>query len=319
MLSLRIVACLLSLTAALPAQPKLSPDVRALYDRSVDFLARRQNPATGLPDGIGDIDVLQFALTLEHLEAAFYQQGFAQFPDSDFVALGLNPEQLDDLKSIQLTEAAHVTVLNTAIINAGIQPVQACEYNFGFTTAAAMVATGGVLENVGVSAYLGAASLLTDVTVLTAAAQILTVEARHQTFVRTASKAAAIPSPFDTPLGVRQVFSLAAPFIVSCPEGSNLAITPFPTLTQTSPAAGEAIIPGTILSLQSDVQGAFCAFTNGGQVPGGTVFVPAENNQCTVPHNLAGIAYVNLASEKPADGVLTDAMTVAGPVILTIT
>lgn len=226
------------------------------------------------------------ALTLEHLESAFYQQGFAQFPDSDFVALGLNAEQLADLKSIQLTEAAHVTVLNTAIISAGIQPVQACQYNFGFTTAAAMVATGGVLENVGVSAcvhlslldlsthphrYLGAASLLSDVKVLTAAAQILTVEARHQTFVRTASKAAAIPSPFDTPLGVRQVFSLAAPFIVSCPEGSNLAITPFPKLTQTSPAAGEAVTPGTILSLQSDAQGAFCAFTNGGQVPGGTV------------------------------------------------
>lgn len=54
-----VVASLLSLTAALPAQPKLSPEVRALYDRSVEFLTKRQNPATGLPDGIGDIDVLQ--------------------------------------------------------------------------------------------------------------------------------------------------------------------------------------------------------------------------------------------------------------------
>jgi hypothetical protein len=92
------------------------------------------------------------ALTLEFLETAFYQQGFAKFPDSDFLALGLSATDLADLKNIGQTEAAHVTTLLTAIAGAGTAPVAPCEYNFGFTTAAGMVATANVLENVGVSA-----------------------------------------------------------------------------------------------------------------------------------------------------------------------
>jgi len=91
-------------------------------------------------------------LTLEFLEAAFYQQGFAQFQDSDFEALGLSAEQITDLKSIGQTEQVHVTTLLSAIAGAGTQPVAPCNYNFGFTDAASMVATASILENVGVSA-----------------------------------------------------------------------------------------------------------------------------------------------------------------------
>jgi hypothetical protein len=93
-------------------------------------------------------------LTLENLETAFYQQGFAQFQDSDFAALGLQPADITNLKSIGATEQTHVTTLTSAIAGAGTQPVQPCQYNFGFTTAAAMVATAAVLENIGVSAYV---------------------------------------------------------------------------------------------------------------------------------------------------------------------
>jgi choline dehydrogenase-like flavoprotein len=78
-------------------------------------------------------------LTAENLETAFYQQGFAKFQDSDFAALGLSEADITNLKSIG---------------GAGTQPVQPCTYNFGFTTAAAMVATAAVLENIGVSAYV---------------------------------------------------------------------------------------------------------------------------------------------------------------------
>jgi hypothetical protein len=94
------------------------------------------------------------ALTAENLETAFYQQGFAKFPDSDFAALGLTTTDITNLKSIGGTEQTHVTTLTSAIAGAGTQPVQPCTYNFGFTTAAAMVATAGVLENIGVSAYV---------------------------------------------------------------------------------------------------------------------------------------------------------------------
>ena len=92
------------------------------------------------------------ALTLEFLEAAFYQQGFAKFPESDFAALGLSPEDIKNLKDIGKTEDAHVSFLLSAIAATGQQPVAACTYDFKFTDAAGMVATASVLEQVGVSA-----------------------------------------------------------------------------------------------------------------------------------------------------------------------
>lgn len=95
---------------------------------------------------------MRSALTLEYLETAFYQQGFAKFQDSDFKALGLSDQQLSDLQSIGATEQVHVTTLLSAIAGAGTQPVAPCQYNFGFTTAKDMVATASVLENIGVSA-----------------------------------------------------------------------------------------------------------------------------------------------------------------------
>ena len=91
-------------------------------------------------------------MTLEFLETAFYQQGFAMFPDSDFLALGLSQTDLTNLKNIGRTEQTHVTTLLTGIAAAGFKPVAPCTYKFGFKTAAEMVAIAGVLENVGVSA-----------------------------------------------------------------------------------------------------------------------------------------------------------------------
>ena len=140
-----------------------------------------------------------------------------------------------------------------------------------------MVSTASVLENIGVSAYvllpsllslvtmlflqlltssprnsyLGAAPLITTASNLVVAAEIVTVEARHSTFIRVASNALAVPSAFDTPLGIRSVFSLAAGFISSCPSGSNLAVTPFAAITMTAPSATEAIVAGTTIQLQT--------------------------------------------------------------------
>ena len=92
------------------------------------------------------------ALTLEFLETAFYQQGFAKFSESDFLKLGLSKANLVDLKSIGATEQTHVTTLLSAITATGTQPVAPCTYKFGFTDAASMVATASTLENIGVSA-----------------------------------------------------------------------------------------------------------------------------------------------------------------------
>lgn len=91
-------------------------------------------------------------MTLEHLEATFYKEGFAKFPTSDFIELGLTQNEVDGLVKIGATEATHVTALMAAIAGAGATPVQPCTYDFKLTDAASMVATAKILEAVGVSA-----------------------------------------------------------------------------------------------------------------------------------------------------------------------
>lgn len=261
------------------------------------------------------------ALTLEHLEEAFYRQGFAKFPDSDFAKLGLKDNQIKDLKGIGKTEEEHVIFLQSALAQAGVQPVQPCEYDFKFTDAKGMATTGALLENVGVSAYLGAAKLIKDPAILTAAGSILTIESRHQSSLRVLLGQTAVPQAFDAPLGPKAVFSLAAPFIKSCPQGSNLAITAFPALSMAPGAADVSTLAvgSTVkVTAASGATGATnCAFTSGGVVPGGTMFTKfTEAEGCQIPQGVAGVTYLSLSNSAPVSGVLTDEMTVAGPMIL---
>ncbi|KAH6655111.1 ferritin-like domain-containing protein [Truncatella angustata] len=311
-----VVAAVAGIASALPAQPRFTKMQEKIFN-----VMKRQTPAEQQL-GLTDVDVLQFALTLEWLETTFYQQGFAMFPDDQFAALGLQPQQITDLKTIGQTEQAHVQFLQSAIAQAGVQPVQPCTYSFGLTDAKSMVATAGVLENIGVSAYLGAAPILADSKILAAAGSILTVESRHQTFIRAASGVTAIPQPFDTPLGPKAVFSLAAPFIQSCPAGSNLALQAFPTLTMATaaPAAPAILAAGTALQFQSAAAAGaqFCGFTNA-NAPGGTAFSAfTAAGGCQLPQNLAGITYVTLTNAAPATGVISDAIIVAGPMVLSL-
>jgi hypothetical protein len=181
---------------------------------------------------------------------------------ADFMALGLTEKQVKSLMGIGQTEATHVSTLISAIAATGSKPVEACQYNFDAALASpdAMVKTARVLEAVGVSAYLGAAPLINSSDVLAAAASIVTVEARHQAFIRVAAGAEPVPAAFDTALQPRAVFTLAAQFIKSCPEGSNLAIQPFPSIALQNP---EKATVGQNLALADPAQPAgasFCAF-----------------------------------------------------------
>lgn len=57
-----VVVGMVAVTTALPAQPKLSERTLKKYDA----VQRRQNPATGLPDGLTDVDVLQLYVAINH-------------------------------------------------------------------------------------------------------------------------------------------------------------------------------------------------------------------------------------------------------------
>lgn len=264
-------------------------------------------PAGG---GLSDVDILQFALTAEHLESAFYQQGFAKFQDTDFMALGLTAGQIKSLKGVGATEAVHVSTLLSAISGAGIKPVEPCEYNFDAALADAktMVATARVLEAVGVTAYLGAAPLISSSDILAAAASIATVEARHQAFIRSASGAEAVPAPFDVALGPKAVFTMAAAFIRSCPEGSNLNIQPNPAIALQNPEQAQIGQNLRLTDANSPTDAQFCAFV----ASGGTQFQPITDGNCVIPQNLSGEVYMMITKSKS----IADAEVLAGPSVI---
>jgi hypothetical protein len=201
-------------------------------------------------------------LTAEHLESAFYAQGFAKFQDQQFMDIGLTAAQVKSLKGVGATEAIHVTTLLAAISGAGTKPVEPCQYNFDAALAdpKTMVATARVLEAVGVSAYLGAAPMINSSDILAAAASIATVEARHQAFIRIASGAEGVPAPFDVALGPKAVFTLAAAFIKSCPEGSNLNIQPNPSIALLNPEKAQIGQNLKLADANSPAGAMFCAF-----------------------------------------------------------
>ena len=82
-----------------------------------------------------------------------------------------------------------------------------------------MASVARLVENVGVAAYIGAANLIVDPSILTAAATIVTVEARHQSILNILNGGTAIPQAFDIPLLPQEVLALAGGFIPGCDVG----------------------------------------------------------------------------------------------------
>lgn len=155
--------------------------------------------------------------------------------------------------------------------------------------------------------YLGAAPLVGDAKILSAAASIVTVESRHQTFIRTALREEPVPQAFDVAISARQIFTLAASFITSCPAGSNLPFQPFPSLNIVN---ASSVVAGSVLTL-TDAKAfadgkAFCSFTAGET---GTRFAPFSAGACVVPEDLGGEVYVTISSSGTA---LSDDTILAG-------
>lgn len=159
-----------------------------------------------------DIDVLNYALTLEHLEYSFYRDGIGQF------TFGNDPfgGSIDtNLAAIRDHEGAHVDTLTQVITDLGGEPVAEATYDFGYTDAGSFLATAAALENTGVSAYDGAGASLETPALLTAAGTIVAVEARHAAYLNLVIGEVPFPAAFETALTPAEVLEIAGPFIVS--------------------------------------------------------------------------------------------------------
>ncbi len=122
----------------------------------------------------GDLGILNFALTLELLEARFYQQA---------VGAGiLSGDALAVVQQLAATEQAHVDVLTTAIQGAGGTPAPEPQFTFppdALSSQASVLNLAATLEPVGVGAYLGAGPQISDPTILEVAGSIAGVEGEH--------------------------------------------------------------------------------------------------------------------------------------------
>ncbi|MCA9862381.1 MAG: ferritin-like domain-containing protein [Thermomicrobiales bacterium] len=158
------------------------------------------------------MDILNYALTLEHLEYAFYRDGVGLFTfgeDSRGASIDTN------LAAIRDHEMAHVEALTQAITDLGGEPVAEATYDFGdaYTNPAAFLATAMALENTGVSAYDGAGQYIDDPDLLTAAGSIAAVEARHASYLNLLNGEIPFPDAFEKPLPQEKVLAIAGPFI----------------------------------------------------------------------------------------------------------
>lgn len=156
-----------------------------------------------------DIDVLNYALTLEHLEYAFYRDGLAGYTADVF-----DDGVFDNLIDIRDHEDAHVDALVSTITSLGGTPVEEATYDFGYQNAAGFLAVAAALENTGVSAYDGAAAAIENVDLLNAAGSIVAVEARHASYLNLINGDDPFPAAFETPLSRDEVLAIAGPFIV---------------------------------------------------------------------------------------------------------
>ncbi len=160
-----------------------------------------------------DIDVLNYALTLEYLEATFYKQGQA--------ANLLSGTEKGYLDTIASDEQAHVDAITATIKKLGGTPVAAPAVNFGdaFSSRAKYLTTSHTFENVGVGAYLGAAGFIKNKDVLAAAASIFGVEARHAALVgnllNLPAEGGVYMGAFETPLTKAKVLADVTPFLAS--------------------------------------------------------------------------------------------------------
>jgi hypothetical protein len=162
------------------------------------------------------VEVINYALTLEHIEATFYRMGMEAFAAADFEALGYQATVRDRIVMIGEHEAQHVDALTAAVEQLGGEPVAEAEYDFGYTDLASFLATAAVLEGVGVAAYGGAAQyLIEEDALLTAALTIHGNEARHASYLNLLTSQNPFPEAFEAPLTPDEVLEIATPFFVT--------------------------------------------------------------------------------------------------------
>lgn len=162
--------------------------------------------AKGAPIPASDVAILNFALTLEELEAAFYAEANAK--------RALKGETARFSRVVANHERTHVVFLRKAL---GAKAVAKPKFDFKGTTETMpkFQATAQALEDTGVHAYLGQVGNIKAKPILIAAGRILPVEARHAAWIRdirfrggTTPPTTPAPAAFEDPFTKARILSI---------------------------------------------------------------------------------------------------------------
>ncbi|HEX8068120.1 MAG TPA: ferritin-like domain-containing protein [Thermoleophilaceae bacterium] len=160
----------------------------------------------------GDLEIANYALTLEYLEADFYAKVIESGEVTD--------KRIADLaKSIGENEQEHVDALKAMVEQMGGTPAAKPTTKFDDVIAGGpekILATAATVENLGAAAYLGQAGSIKSMEVLAAALSIHSVEARHAAALNTLVGKTIVPDgAFAKPASKADVLEQVRPFIAA--------------------------------------------------------------------------------------------------------
>ncbi len=155
-----------------------------------------------------DLEILNYALKLEYLEADFYAQGIQGGV--------LSGRELELVTPIAAHEAAHVTALTDTVTQLGGTPAERPMFTYPegtFTDRDAFLMTASTFEELGVKAYHGQVQAIESVDILAAAAAIAGVESRHAAILADITGGNPFPAPVEGTLTMEEVLEAAMPFL----------------------------------------------------------------------------------------------------------
>jgi rubrerythrin len=183
----------------------------ALVGVGATFVAFNRNDPRAFADVGDDIDILNYALTLEYLEAEFYTEGISGGALTD-------ERELELVTPIREHEQTHVSGITDLINSLGGTPVEKPSFMFPdgtFTDRDMFLEAASMFEELGVQAYHGQVALISDAEILGTAAAIAGVESRHAAVVADLMGGDPFPEPFEKNLPMEDVLEAAGQFIES--------------------------------------------------------------------------------------------------------
>ncbi len=160
--------------------------------------------------GSGDVDILNYILTLEYLEADFYNRGL----DANV----LSGRDLELIEPIAAHEKQHVALISSTIQDLGADPIEKPQLHYPsgtFSGRDKFLRTGHRIETLQVKAYYGQVTYVKGSKLLGAAASIAGTESRHVAILADLTGVNPFPAPLEAAASKRKVLRAARPFVRS--------------------------------------------------------------------------------------------------------